>query len=319
MSAATARIPQGSLARMSVASRSLYPFVLAAMCETPPERRAATRVLDLPAGGGVLSFALRAAGFDVTPSDLFPEYLEQAKPEAIGKTAVDLFHAQTRATIPGWLSEAWLGHAAGRGTPANTDVTAVPSDMEAPLPFSDSAFDAVVCVEGIEHVMDRHRTLSNIRRVMKPGGRLVITTPNLLSIRSRLAAALAGQRTLRSYIDEYTSVWGFSPDRTRIYHGHAFLISYFQLRYSLHHCGFRIRRLWNSNWSKSSMLLCPLALPIAAATWYSQRPARKRFAKWRSAGAFPPETPEPYSEMFRHLLSPAMLFNATLIVDAEAI
>lgn len=70
-----------------------------------------------------------------------------------------------------------------------------------------------------------------------------------------MAFTLAGQRALKSYIDEYTSVWGQSPDGQRLYHGHAFLLTYFQIRYSLWHSGFRIRRLRPSNWSLTSLFL----------------------------------------------------------------
>lgn len=306
---------------MCLHSRSLYPFVLAAVCDrVPPEKRAATRVLDLPAGDGVLSFALASGGFDVTPMDLFPEYFtagrEQAEKSGLG--AVALFDRMSKSRTPGWLARRWLGEGYA-SAPARTTLDPTPADMEAHLPAPDASFDMAVCVEGIEHVMDRHRTLQSLRRVMRPGGRLFITTPNLLSLRGRAAYALAGQRAFKSYIDEYTSVWGYSPDRTRVYHGHAFLVTYFQLRYSLHHCGFRVESLWPSNWSVLSLLLSPLAPLVAAATWMSQRPAKKRFEVWKRAGAMPAETPPPYAEMFRHLLSPSMLFNATLIIEARAV
>lgn len=48
---------------------------------------------------------------------------------------------------------------------------------DAGLPFADSSFDLVVCVETIEHVRDIQRFLSEIRRVLRPGGRLALTTP----------------------------------------------------------------------------------------------------------------------------------------------
>ncbi len=308
-------------AAMSVRTRSLYPFVLAALCErVPPERRASTRVLDIPAGDGVLSFALAAGGFEVTPMDLFPEYFEggRAEAERSGLGAVALFDRMAKARTPAWLAERWLGEG-WASAPSRTGLTASPADMESPLPAPEGSFDAAVCVEGIEHVMDRHRTLQGLRRVLRPGGRLFITTPNLLSLRARAAYALAGQRAFKSYIDEYTSVWGVSPDRTRVYHGHAFLVTYFQLRYSLHHCGFRVESLWPSNWSPMSVVLSPLAPLVAAATWMSQRRAKKRFEAWKGSGAIPADATPPYGEMFRHLLGTSMLFNSTLIVEARAV
>lgn len=45
------------------------------------------------------------------------------------------------------------------------------------LPFPDGAFDLVLCVETLEHVKDVQRLLSEVRRVLVPGGRLAVTTP----------------------------------------------------------------------------------------------------------------------------------------------
>jgi SAM-dependent methyltransferase len=43
--------------------------------------------------------------------------------------------------------------------------------------LADSSFDCVVCSEVIEHVTDVDGLLSEIHRLLKPGGRAVITTP----------------------------------------------------------------------------------------------------------------------------------------------
>ncbi len=46
------------------------------------------------------------------------------------------------------------------------------------LPFKDGAFDQVVCLDYLEHVDDDDGTLAEIRRVLKPGGRLMLITPH---------------------------------------------------------------------------------------------------------------------------------------------
>jgi ubiquinone/menaquinone biosynthesis C-methylase UbiE len=50
-------------------------------------------------------------------------------------------------------------------------------EPDEPLPFADSQFDLVLCAETIEHVRDTQLFLSEIRRVLRPGGRLALTTP----------------------------------------------------------------------------------------------------------------------------------------------
>ena len=60
--------------------------------------------------------------------------------------------------------------------------------LDGPLPFADGAFDLVWSTEVIEHVADTGRWLSEVRRVLAPAGRLLLTTPN----HGRLRLALGG-------------------------------------------------------------------------------------------------------------------------------
>lgn len=51
-------------------------------------------------------------------------------------------------------------------------------DANAPLPFPDNEFDLLWCSEVIEHLLDPAFTIQEFKRVLKPGGKLVMTTPN---------------------------------------------------------------------------------------------------------------------------------------------
>jgi 2-polyprenyl-3-methyl-5-hydroxy-6-metoxy-1,4-benzoquinol methylase len=46
-----------------------------------------------------------------------------------------------------------------------------------PLPFADTFFDAITCIDAINHLPDRPRVLSDWARLLKPGGRLLFTDP----------------------------------------------------------------------------------------------------------------------------------------------
>ncbi len=60
------------------------------------------------------------------------------------------------------------------------------------LPYEDESLDVALAVEVLEHI-DGHETLfSEIRRVLKPGGLLLLTTPNILSLKSRLLFLFTG-------------------------------------------------------------------------------------------------------------------------------
>jgi SAM-dependent methyltransferase len=54
-------------------------------------------------------------------------------------------------------------------------------DATTPLPFPEAAFDAVICVDAINHFPDRTRLLQEWARVVKPGGRVLFTDPIVIT------------------------------------------------------------------------------------------------------------------------------------------
>jgi 2-polyprenyl-3-methyl-5-hydroxy-6-metoxy-1,4-benzoquinol methylase len=58
--------------------------------------------------------------------------------------------------------------------------SAIVADVQQ-LPFEDGHFDLVISLETLEHVPDPARGLSELVRVTRPGGRLIVTTPNYLN------------------------------------------------------------------------------------------------------------------------------------------
>ena len=66
-------------------------------------------------------------------------------------------------------------------------------DDIATLPYADATFDAVVCIEVIEHLFDPLTAVKEIRRVLKPVGRFVVSTPNTAFWRRRFDYFLLGR------------------------------------------------------------------------------------------------------------------------------
>jgi len=65
------------------------------------------------------------------------------------------------------------------------------------IPFKNNAFDLIIMLDTLEHVIDRNRALSEINRVLKPDGTAIITVPNTWSYfytRSFLTFALRGMK-----------------------------------------------------------------------------------------------------------------------------
>lgn len=80
-----------------------------------------------------------------------------------------------------WLAET-LPEYEWTGLDINTDLSqgrAVKHDIESyPYPFPDGSFDTVVCSETLEHVFDPVGVSKEIRRVIKPEGTYICSTPN---------------------------------------------------------------------------------------------------------------------------------------------
>ena len=105
------------------------------------------------------------------------------------------------------------------------------ADLTATLPWADESFDAVICVEGIEHLENRFAFLREVRRLLRPGGILLVTTPNTVSLRSRARFLGSGfyHRDPRPL-----------PESARHPLHHIGLATFPELRYALHTSGFRL-------------------------------------------------------------------------------
>jgi SAM-dependent methyltransferase len=170
------------------------------------------------------------------------------------------------------------------------------ADMNRPLPFPDGAFDAVACIDGLEHLERPFDFVRECHRVLRPGGALLVSTPNISALRSRWRWLLTGFHNKgKTPLDET------APDPWH----HIGLRSFPDLRYLLHSSGFRIAAVATNRVKAVSWLylpLWPLAWLVTAAVFRREvkDPARRR----RDA------------EIRRQLYSPSVAFGETLIVRA---
>ena len=72
-------------------------------------------------------------------------------------------------------------------------VDVVEADLNGRLPFDDARFDIVVSNQVIEHLADTDRFVSEIRRILRPGGLAVTSTENLASWHNISALLLGWQ------------------------------------------------------------------------------------------------------------------------------
>ena len=72
-------------------------------------------------------------------------------------------------------------------------------DLNDQLPFFSNTFDLVVSIETIEHLENPFHVLREFSRVLKSGGFLLVATPNIHCIRSRLKYLVTGLSVLFEY------------------------------------------------------------------------------------------------------------------------
>jgi SAM-dependent methyltransferase len=114
----------------------------------------------------------------------------------------------------------------------------------APLPFEDAGFDLVFMTEVLEHLFYPDRALAEINRILRPGGYLLLSTPNLACLPNRVLLPL-GIQPLFSEVSE-TKVLGrrlpaFGQGNATV--GHLRLYTRRGLEEMLELHGFRVRGL----------------------------------------------------------------------------
>jgi 2-polyprenyl-3-methyl-5-hydroxy-6-metoxy-1,4-benzoquinol methylase len=65
-------------------------------------------------------------------------------------------------------------------------------DVTAELPYDANSFDLVIAVEVMEHIHDHEIFFRECQRILKKGGSLLFSTPNILSLKSRIRFLFSG-------------------------------------------------------------------------------------------------------------------------------
>ena len=225
-------------------------------------RLPARTVLDAPAGHGALTVQLLEMGKIVTAGDIDIEKF-QVNPDQPGLQLVQL-------------------------------------NLIAPqLPFPEHTYDLAICIEGIEHLENQWQLIRNLNRVLKPGGFLIISTPNIINFKSRVRFFTEARyeffkrpMVLGKSIDHDLDTYHIAP------------ISYFEFQFILESCGFAIDEL-HANIYSSRNILSVILRPLFRA-FYRYKCYRD---KKRNRGDF--------AELYETIMTDELYFGETLIVIAR--
>jgi SAM-dependent methyltransferase len=162
--------------------------------------RSPSRILDVGCGNGWSTWLLRQAGHDALGCDLHGGPLEAKKVDPeLGYTSAD---AQR-------------------------------------LPFADSVFDMVAMHAVLEHVPHPARVLTECLRVLRPGGRLIVVGPHLLSVGISLSCVL--RETWKALLHSGRTMRR-GPDTPKHPFGNTLQEVYWYLG---HHTFRTLRKLWS--------------------------------------------------------------------------
>jgi SAM-dependent methyltransferase len=129
-----------------------------------------------------------------------------------------------------------------------------------PLPYPDGEFDLVTCSEVVEHLENYRALVREAHRVTKPGGLVVLTTPNVLNVQSRMRYLASG----------FPVLFGPLPvghDERHSTARHITPLPYFYLAHALLETGFDRVELDIDKVQRTSVLWLALAWPVIAAGW----------------------------------------------------
>jgi SAM-dependent methyltransferase len=122
------------------------------------------------------------------------------------------------------------------------------------LPFKDGTFDGVNLVEVIEHVEHQAQLIREMARILKKGGVIVVSTPNVLNVLSRLRFLFTG--FLRGRVRPLH--YSFTPAMAH----NIYLIHFYELYYLLFHCGIEVECLSKTRVKFASWFFLPLIYPM---------------------------------------------------------
>ena len=125
-------------------------------------------------------------------------------------------------------------------------------DVTEAFPYASDSFDIVIAIEVTEHILDHENLFSECNRILKPNGRLYISTPNILSLKSRMRFLFRGfpyafkPLVLENY-DGLQHVSSLSLDQ----------YNYLGVKYNFHPAEFGVDRI-----QRTSLWLYRLFIPL---------------------------------------------------------
>ena len=144
------------------------------------------------------------------------------------------------------------------------------ADMSETLPFDDEEFDMVICLEGIEHVIEPAKLISELCRICKNKGRIIISLPNIQNMYSRFQFMCTG--TFYQFSPLLPSYNMKNDEKMDL--GHISPLSYVQLRYLFKYYGAEILGISGDKYKRK--ILLPILSPFILLGYFWLKMLKKK-------------------------------------------
>lgn len=172
-------------------------------------------------------------------------------------------------------------------------------DLLRRLPYEDEEFFGVISQEVFIRLENQRHALAELCRLVKPGGILVFTSPNIFRLNSRLSFLFTGfWKTKRKLMPASTPL-----ERSYKFHNHPWDFHFFL--WQLHKYGMRVERMGYGRRKPRSWLLFALLWPIVVPTLW--------MALFRRSG-IDEETRAFRRHVFALMRSPNFLMDENLVL-----
>jgi SAM-dependent methyltransferase len=173
-------------------------------------------------------------------------------------------------------------------------------DLMQPLPYESASRDVVLLSEVVEHLPNWMPVVREASRVLRPGGHLILSTPNIHRLHSRLGFFLTGtHKLIRRRVG-----WDLAPDDLYAYHINP--VDFPLLHTVLHQAGLQVESLAFTRFKLEHAWLLLLYPLLAALGWLEFRKEIDNDVQRQGA-----------RDLRRWMLRPAMLASEQLLVVAR--